>query len=47
MNQTFGIKSSFEPLYEIGIINDLTSGLDPIDYKVLIRSIKDACEKQD
>lgn len=43
----FGIKSSFEPLYEIGIINDLTSGLDPIDYKVLIRSIKDACEKQD
>ncbi len=38
----FGIKSSFEPLYEIGIINDFTAGLDPIDYKVLIRSIKEA-----
>jgi len=38
--EIFGIKSGYEPLYNLGVISDFSAGLNPIDYKVLLRNIK-------
>ncbi len=40
----FGIKSSYEQLYELGMINDVCAGLNPLDYKVILRDINNAIE---
>lgn len=43
--EIFGIKSEYEPLNKLGIINDVCAGLNPVDYRVLLRNVKKAVEK--
>lgn len=42
----FGIKSSYEPLYDLGMMNDVCAGLNPLDYKVILRDINEAIENK-
>ena len=42
--QICGAKSAYEPLYNLGVISDSYAGVNPLDYRVLLRTIKDAVE---
>ncbi|MBR1969776.1 MAG: hypothetical protein IKA17_05430 [Clostridia bacterium] len=40
--EILGIKSAYEPLYELGVISNTCAGLNPVDYKVILRTVKNA-----
>ena len=40
--EILGIKSAYEPLYELGVISNTCAGFNPVDYKVILRTIKNA-----
>lgn len=43
--ELFGIPTSYQPMYGLGMMSDLGEGKDPIDYRVLFRTIRDEVEQ--